>query len=79
MILRNLIEKYKGSREVGPIWNKLALFFVRTGEFGLARDIFEEALADIRSVQDFSIVFNAYVQFEKQVMTVEGTLLESPD
>jgi hypothetical protein len=33
--------------EIGQIWNFLAIFFISVGKFGLARDIFEEALDQI--------------------------------
>lgn len=65
IIIRQLIEKYK-NQEVAHFWIYLAEFFTRTGEFGLARDIYEEALdvetsGSIRSISDFGVVFNAYV------------------
>jgi uncharacterized protein HemY len=69
VILRNLIEKYKEDSlgKVGQLWIYLAELFIRTGDFGMARDIFEEALeqGSITSVTDFTIVFNAYVRFER--------------
>ena len=39
--LRNSI---KNSDQKGVFWTYLAEFFIRQGQFGLARDIFEESL-----------------------------------
>ena len=46
----------------------MAEFFIRLGDFEMAIEIFEEALETrvngIRSVKDFTIVFNSYIKFE---------------
>jgi pre-mRNA-splicing factor SYF1 len=65
VIVRQLIEKHKQS-EVSSFWICLSEFFIRQGDFDLAREIFEEALdienqGSIQTVRDFSIVFNAYL------------------
>ena len=45
-LFRSLLEKYKDSEsgELGQIWIYFAEFFIRQGQFELARDIFEESL-----------------------------------
>jgi len=57
----------------------LAEFFTRLGDFEMAADIFEEAIETrvngVRTVKDFTIVFNSYVKFEQQLM-VNGIRLE---
>jgi pre-mRNA-splicing factor SYF1 len=77
-IMRNLIqEKYKEATSglLGQLWNYLAQFFIRLGQFGLARDIFEEALDrevnGIKTVRDFAIVYNSYLKFERSLLTIE--------
>ena len=38
------------------------------GQFSLAREVFEEALAQLASVRDFGVIFNAYVKFEEAML-----------
>ena len=72
--LRNSI---KTSESKGLYWTFLAEFFIRQGQFGLARDIFEESLEiGVDSVKDFTIIFNSYVKFEQQMMLFEESLEE---
>jgi hypothetical protein len=65
LLLRSFIEKHKTTpgSQISHFWISLSEFFTRTGEFGMARDIFEEALAlyGIQSVTDFSLLFTAYL------------------
>ena len=52
----------------GTLWAKLADYYVRSGEFEMARSIYEEALESVSRVRDFSILFDAYIQFEEGVV-----------
>jgi|EP00979_Chaetoceros_neogracilis_P012137 pre-mRNA-splicing factor SYF1 len=54
----------------GTLWNKLALYHIRSGEFELARSIYEEAMESVSRVRDFSLIFDAYVKFEENVIEV---------
>ena len=64
---RNLLDE---NQEPGQIWIYFAEFFIRQGQFELARDIFEESLDaqysenSIKSSKDFGLVFNSYLKFE---------------
>jgi len=85
-VIRNLIQKYNESKlgYVGLLWVYLAEFFIRLGQFGLARDIFEEALQiepnGVKTARDFTIVFNSYVKFERQMMAFEDLVdLQDPE
>jgi pre-mRNA-splicing factor SYF1 len=40
-------------------------------EIAQARDIYEEALASVSTVRDFSVVFDAYSQFEESMITAK--------
>lgn len=42
------------------------------GLFGQAREVFEEALAQLASVRDFGVIFNAYVKFEEAMLEHDG-------
>lgn len=52
----------------GTLWNKLALYHIRSGEFELAQSIYEEAMECVSRVRDFSLIFDAYVKFEENVI-----------
>lgn len=48
--------------EAGHLWCALADFFLRQAAFEQARDVYEEAIASVVTVRDFSMVFDAYSQ-----------------
>lgn len=43
----------------------MADYYVRSGLFERARDIYEEAVQTVTTVRDFTQVFDAYAQFEE--------------
>lgn len=52
----------------GTLWAKLASYFVRLGEFEMARSIYEEAMEAVSRVRDFAILFDAYSQLEEGIL-----------
>lgn len=56
------------SDEVGHIWVSLADFFIRQAQFERARDVYEEAVTTVMTVRDFSMVFDAYAQYEESII-----------
>ncbi|XP_014203459.1 pre-mRNA-splicing factor SYF1 [Copidosoma floridanum] len=62
-IIRGGLRRY--TDQAGPLWNALADYYVRSGLFERARDIYEEAVQTVATVRDFSQVFDAYAQFEE--------------
>lgn len=65
-IIRHGLTKY--TDEVGRLWVSLCNYNIRQGLFDRARDIFEEGLSKISTARDFSIIFNAYLKFEEEVV-----------
>ena len=65
-IIRSGIRRYP--QEVGSLWCSLSDYFIRLALFERARDIFEEAIEAVNTVRDFSIVFDAYTQFEENMI-----------
>lgn len=65
-IVRSGIRKF--SDEVGRLWCALADHYIRLAMFEKARDIYEEAFVEVMTVRDFSLIFNAYVQFEESML-----------
>jgi pre-mRNA-splicing factor SYF1 len=65
-ILRSGIGRF--TDQVGRLWNALARWWVARGEFEKARDIYEEAMVKVKTVRDFTMVFDAYAEFEESVL-----------
>ena len=54
---------------MGQLWNSLADYYIRSGHFEKARDIYEEAIASVVTVRDFTQVFDAFAQFEESMVS----------
>ncbi|PKA56207.1 hypothetical protein AXF42_Ash011136 [Apostasia shenzhenica] len=68
-IIRGGIRKY--TDEIGRLWTSLADYYVRRGLYEKARDIFEEGLATVVTVRDFSVIFDSYAQFEQSALAAK--------
>jgi pre-mRNA-splicing factor SYF1 len=68
-MIRGGIRKF--TDEVGRLWTCLADFYIRRGLFEKARDVYEEGLATVITVRDFSLIFDAYTQFEESVLSAK--------
>merc|ERR1719481_1276409 len=66
-IIRSGLRRY--TDQVGHLWNSLADFYIRSGLFERARDIYEEAIQTVTTVRDFTQVFDAYAQFEELALS----------
>lgn len=62
-IIRGGLRRY--TDQLGHLWNSLADYYVRSGLFERARDIYEEAIETVTTVRDFTQIFDAYAQFEE--------------
>lgn len=61
-IIRGGISKF--TCEVGRLWTSLADYYIRRNLLIKARDVFEEGMSQVMTVRDFSVIFDAYSQFE---------------
>ncbi|KAJ1958997.1 pre-mRNA-splicing factor syf1 [Dipsacomyces acuminosporus] len=68
-ILRDGIARF--SDQVGELWAALASHFIALGSLEQARDVYEEAIAKVQTVRDFSLVFDAYAEFEESAISTE--------
>ncbi|KAJ3008700.1 UNVERIFIED_CONTAM: Pre-mRNA-splicing factor SYF1 [Siphonaria sp. JEL0065] len=59
----------KFTDQVGRLWNALARYNVARGKFERARDVYEEAIVKVSTVRDFTMVFDAYAEFEESVIS----------
>lgn len=67
-IIRGGIRKF--TDEVGRLWTSLADYYIRRGLVEKARDIFEEGMSTVVTVRDFSVIFDAYSQFEESMLAI---------
>ncbi|XP_055952310.1 pre-mRNA-splicing factor syf1 homolog [Argiope bruennichi] len=65
-IIRDGLRRF--SDQVGHFWNCLADYYIRSGLFDRARDIYEEAITTVMTVRDFTQVFDAYSQCEESLI-----------
>lgn len=71
-IVRSGIDRFADQR--GKLWAGLATYWITRGNFERARDIFEEGITTVMTVRDFTLVFDAYAEFEESVI---GTLMDA--
>ncbi|KAL0374274.1 UNVERIFIED_CONTAM: Pre-splicing factor SYF1 [Sesamum radiatum] len=76
-IIRGGIRKF--TDEVGRLWTSLADYYIRRGLLEKARDIFEEGMTTVITVRDFSVIFDAYSQFEESMLSIKMETLEDSD
>ncbi|KAL3348510.1 hypothetical protein AABB24_021930 [Solanum stoloniferum] len=68
-IIRGGIKKF--TDEVGRLWTSLADYYIRRKLVEKARDIFEEGMTTVVTVRDFSVIFDAYSQFEESMLALK--------
>ena len=71
-ILRGGIQCFAG--EVAQLWISLADYYIRRGLFEEARNVYEDAIASVITVRDFSLIFDAYSQFEESTLSAKINL-----
>ena len=73
-IIRQGIQRYND--QVGILWLALAQYYIRIPNFERARDIYEEALVSVKTVRDFTQVYDAYSQFAERLVSIKLKALE---
>ena len=68
-IIRDGIGRFPEQR--GRLWNALSDYYIRSGQFERARDIYEEAIDTVTAVRDFTQIFDAYAQFEETTLSAK--------
>lgn len=66
-IIRGGLKRF--TDQLGQLWCSLADYYIRSGLFERARDIYEEAIETVTTVRDFTQIFDAYAQFEESVIS----------
>lgn len=63
----------------GTLWTKLAHYHIRSGEFEVARSIYEEAMESVSRVRDFSLIFDGYIKFEEGVIEAMMEMMDDSE
>lgn len=63
-IIRSWINKF--GDHVSQLWNSLARIYISKGFFEKACDVYDEAIKSVKTMNDFSILFDAYAMFEEK-------------
>ena len=66
-VFRSGLRTYADQR--GRLWTSLATYWVTIGDFERARDVFEEAITTVMTIRDFTVVFDAYAEFEESIIS----------
>ncbi|KAL7560088.1 hypothetical protein ACA910_016146 [Epithemia clementina (nom. ined.)] len=60
----------------GMLWTQLADSWIRRGSFEIARSVYEEGLQTVKTVRDFSVLYDAYLEFEEGLLEAATLALE---
>lgn len=47
------------------------MYWIKMGQIEKARDIFEEGITTVMTVRDFTVIFDAYAEFEEEMITTK--------
>ncbi|CAH7667884.1 expressed protein [Phakopsora pachyrhizi] len=60
--------------QLGLIYTNLATYWIKRTEFEKAKEVFEDGIARVLTIRDFTTIFDAYAEFSEQYIS---TLMES--
>lgn len=55
--------------QAGRLWTGLATYWIKRGEFDLARKTFEEGIQTVVTLRDFTQIFDAYAEFSESYIS----------
>jgi pre-mRNA-splicing factor SYF1 len=59
--------------QAGRLWTGLATFWIKRGEFDMAKKTFEAGITSVLTIRDFTQIFDAYAEFSE---TLIGALMD---
>ncbi|KAL7329289.1 pre-mRNA-splicing factor syf1 [Mucor circinelloides] len=68
-IIRSGIKRF--TDQVGVLYSRLAMYWIKMAQLEKARDIFEEGIITVMTVRDFTVIFDAYAEFEEEMITTK--------
>lgn len=77
ILIKKTLKKFQ--TDVGQFWCFLATYYINLGEPEKACDTFEEAIRDVSSVRDFSLIFDAWSKFLYEVVSIKMKNIEEEE
>lgn len=77
IIKKDGLEVYKD--QAGRLWTGLATYWIKRGEFDRAKATFEEGMASVLTIRDFTQIFDAYAEFSESLISAMMESIANPD
>lgn len=71
------LEVYKD--QAGRLWTGLATYWIKRAEFDRAKTTFENGIASVLTIRDFTQIFDAYAEFSESLISALMESLNNPD
>lgn len=71
------LEVYKD--QAGRLWTGLATYWIKRGEFDRAKKTFEDGMASVLTIRDFTQIFDAYAEFSESLISALMDNIANPD
>ncbi|KAJ7090252.1 hypothetical protein B0H15DRAFT_907153 [Mycena belliarum] len=65
--------------QAGRLWTGLATYWIKRGEFDRAKQTFEQGIATVLTIRDFTQIFDAYAEFDESLISAMMASLEEED
>lgn len=65
--------------QAGRLWTGLATYWIKRGEFDRAKKTFEDGIATVLTIRDFTQIFDAYAEFSESLISAMMESLANPD
>ena len=71
------LEVYKD--QAGRLWTGLGTYWIKRGEFDRAKATFEDGMASVLTIRDFTQIFDAYAEFSESLISAMMENIANPD
>ncbi|KAJ6500468.1 hypothetical protein C8R45DRAFT_977824 [Mycena sanguinolenta] len=65
--------------QAGRLWTGMATYWIKRGEFDRAKQTFEQGIATVLTIRDFTQIFDAYAEFGESLISALMQSLEEED
>jgi pre-mRNA-splicing factor SYF1 len=65
--------------QAGRLWTGLATYWIKRGEFDRAKQTFEQGIATVLTIRDFTQIFDSYAEFGESLIGAMMASLEAED
>ncbi|KAJ7074237.1 hypothetical protein C8F01DRAFT_1099740 [Mycena amicta] len=65
--------------QAGRLWTGMATYWIKRGEFDRAKEIFEQGIASVLAIRDFTQIFDSYAEFGESLINAMMQGLEDEE